>query len=215
MPGARSKRNSRYAWTFLLVLGVLVGGAFILLETSGHPLSAIIRTYDLKSDIRTISRRSETQIRSSTDLVARQVGGAALAQTIRLSRSQAFMETTFPVPQAVRLDLEPYFPTINFDRVRWKPASGSLSLGTALTQWYLTEGAVTLEDLIIFTAADTSDNRALWAHELTHVVQYQELGLDGFARTYVLDSAKLEMQARQNAFAVMTEVKGGVSHGGH
>ncbi len=191
---------------FLLALGLLSGGAFLILEISGHPLGALIRTYDLKSDIREISRRSDTQMRSSTDLVARQVGGAALAQTIRQARSQALLEKTFPVPQNIRDELEPHFPTIDFDKLKWKPANGRLSLGTALTQWYLQEGAIALEDLIIFTAVTTAKNRPLWAHELTHVVQYQELGVDGFARTYVLDHARLELQAQQNAFAVMAEV---------
>lgn len=200
------KGRSRSLLIFIFATGLLVGGTFLALEISGHPLGALIRTYDLKSDIREISRRSDAQMRSSTDLVARQVGGAALAQTIRQSRSQALLEKTYPVPQAIRDELEPHFPTVDFEKLKWKPANGRLSLGTALTQWYLQEGAIALADLIIFTAASTAENRPLWAHELTHVVQYQELGIDGFARTYVLDHAKLELQAQQNAFAVMTEV---------
>lgn len=190
----------------IVVFGILIGMAFVALEVSGHSLGAFLRAYDLKSDIRAIGRRSDAQVRSSTDLVARQVGGAALAQTIRQSRSQALLERTFPVPQKIRDELEPHFPTIDFDTLRWKPANGRLSLGTALTQWYLKEGAIALVDLIVFTSVSTAKSRPLWAHELTHVVQYQELGVDGFTRTYVLDHARLELQAQQNAFVVMSKV---------
>jgi hypothetical protein len=196
----------RAIFKVIAVLSILIGGAFIAVEFSGHTLGAMLRTYDLKSDIRAIGRRSDAQVRISTDLVARQVGGAALARTIRQSRWQALSERTFPVPQNIRDDLEPHFPTIDFDTLRWKPANGRLSLGTALTQWYLKEGAIALEDLIVFSSLSTAKGRSLWAHELTHVVQYQELGINGFARTYVLDHARLELQARQNAFVVMSKV---------
>ena len=39
----------------------------------------------------------------------------------------------------------------------------------------------------------------LWAHELTHVMQYQRWGTDGFAARYVRDMNAVEKEARDNA----------------
>ena len=53
--------------------------------------------------------------------------------------------------------------------------------------------AVTLIDTVIFRrAADAEDNVALWAHELKHVQQYQELGVEEFARRYTRNYDDLE-----------------------
>ncbi|MNP54147.1 hypothetical protein D3C76_1486800 [compost metagenome] len=53
--------------------------------------------------------------------------------------------------------------------------------------------AVTLIDTIMFRhASDAEDNVALWAHELKHVQQYQELGVEEFARRYTRDYQALE-----------------------
>ena len=38
-----------------------------------------------------------------------------------------------------------------------------------------------------------------WAHELTHVMQYQRWGVEGFAERYVRDSAEVEQEAIDNA----------------
>ena len=56
--------------------------------------------------------------------------------------------------------------------------------------------AVTLIDTIIFRHAnDAEDNVALWAHELKHVQQYQELGVEAFARRYTRNYDDLEAPA--------------------
>jgi hypothetical protein len=53
--------------------------------------------------------------------------------------------------------------------------------------------AVTLIDTIIFRhASDAEDNVALWAHELKHVQQYQQLGVNEFARRYTRNYEELE-----------------------
>lgn len=197
----------RAAAKFVIVLFLLAATAALALEISGHSLEAMIRTHNLQAEAREIGRLSDERLRSSTNLAARQVGGAALGQTIRLSRSRALAGPTRAVPEDIRLVLEPHFPSIDFDRLRWKPATGRLSLGTVLTRWYMTEGAVVLDDVIVFTSARTARDRRLWAHELTHVIQYEELGVDGFARAYILGYAQLESQAERNAQRVMAELR--------
>jgi hypothetical protein len=39
----------------------------------------------------------------------------------------------------------------------------------------------------------------VWAHELTHVMQFERWGVDGFADQYVRDSATVEQEAIDNA----------------
>ena len=52
---------------------------------------------------------------------------------------------------------------------------------------------MTLIDTIIFRRpADAEDNVALWAHELKHVQQYQQLGVEEFARRYTRNYDDLE-----------------------
>ena len=58
--------------------------------------------------------------------------------------------------------------------------------------------AVTLVDVIVFRdAAEARDDVALWAHELKHVEQYRQLGVDQFAARYARDYRALEAPAYQ------------------
>ena len=53
----------------------------------------------------------------------------------------------------------------------------------------------TLDNLIIFKSLDLETDASLWAHELTHVSQYDGMGIDGFAYAYTVDPMNLEGQA--------------------
>ena len=56
--------------------------------------------------------------------------------------------------------------------------------------------AITLGDVILFKNEQLAEsNLKLWAHELTHVMQYQRWGIPGFAERYVRDSAGVEQEA--------------------
>jgi hypothetical protein len=69
---------------------------------------------------------------------------------------------------------------------------------------------VTLIDTIIFRhASDAEDNVALWAHELKHVQQYQEWGVQGFAQRYTHDFNAVEAPA----YAIQAEVRRAVRKG--
>ncbi|MGV8861715.1 MAG: eCIS core domain-containing protein, partial [Pseudomonas sp.] len=71
-------------------------------------------------------------------------------------------------------------------------------------------GAVTLIDIILFRDAQTAEQSiALWAHELKHVQQYQEWGVDGFAQRYTQDFNAVEAPA----YAIQAEVKRFVREG--
>lgn len=138
---------------------------------------------------------------------APQLAGPALAASIRLSRAQARSAGVQPPPETVRRTLAAYFPTINLAAVGWTLTARRLQLGSELTGWYATEGAVTLHDVVVFSDRRTAANLWLWAHELTHVEQYLRLGLDGFAARYAADWRSLEREATDNAFRITADLR--------
>lgn len=127
-----------------------------------------------------------------------QVAAPALRDWILESRHRALQAGSEPIPLHIRAQLEPYFDLRVLDTVRYRigdPNQGNLSYGLLQNPDI---SAVTLIDLVIFQSADEAENDvALWAHELLHVQQYLELGVDGFAARYVRDSASLESPAYQ------------------
>jgi hypothetical protein len=60
--------------------------------------------------------------------------------------------------------------------------------------------AITLGDVILFKSERLAEtDLKVWAHELTHVMQYERWGVEGFADHYVRDSAGVEQEATDNA----------------
>lgn len=121
-----------------------------------------------------------------------------LATAIRFSRGQALNRGTEPIPRDIQEKLSPYFPPEILARVRWTTANG-ISLDGALKNWFDQEGAITYDDVIVFANDQHLQNVELWAHELTHVLQYAQLGVETFAFQYSIDWNGLESQARDNA----------------
>ena len=111
--------------------------------------------------------------------------GEPVAAWILLSREAALAAGVSPIPPQIRKDLSHLYSAALMDKVRYKTGSGFL--GTL--QWFREEmgnrGAITLKDVIVFSNAKGANNPELWAHELEHVRQYEQLGVDGFAQAYV------------------------------
>ena len=68
------------------------------------------------------------------------------------------------------------------------------------------EGAITLGEVIAFSDGMQAQDVEVWAHELTHVIQYEQLGIDTFAFEYSYDFTDLENQARDNASRTMASI---------
>lgn len=130
----------------------------------------------------------------------------ALAASIRYSRQEALSGRAQAIPWRVRKVLAPYFPDDVLDAVRWTTPHG-LNLGTVVAGWFYRDGAVTLDDVVVFSDRRCAQNWGMWAHELTHVLQYRALGVDGFARRYLTDWAELEGQAVENRATVRALVR--------
>lgn len=128
-----------------------------------------------------------------------------LATAIRFSRGQALNRGTQPIPPHIRQELAPYFPPQILDKVRWTTAGG-ISIDGALKNWLNQEGAVTLDEVVVFSSSDLTNNLELWAHELTHVLQYAQLGVETFAFQYTVNFNGMEAQARENASRIASSI---------
>lgn len=117
----------------------------------------------------------------------------SLVYALRQARDEAAANGTQPIPLHIRAQLEPWYDFAVLDAARYRVGNEQqISAANALLQ-NPDVNAVTLIDTVIFRRpGDAEDNVALWAHELKHVQQYQELGVEGFAQQYTRDYQTLE-----------------------
>ena len=130
----------------------------------------------------------------------RDQAAALLAALIQAARENAIASGVRPIPAGIQRALLGYFPDAVLRKVRFAGGGAdAITLpGLALTYGHI--DAVTLSDVILFRDenAARSDTK-LWAHELTHVMQYERWGVEGFAERYVRDFPSIEKEARDNA----------------
>ncbi|WP_158258517.1 eCIS core domain-containing protein [Rhodopila globiformis] len=126
--------------------------------------------------------------------------GTALAHLIERTRGQAIADGVRPMPAGVYRALLGYFPPALLQRVRFA-VGGTRRLSLPMLAFsYGDAKAITLGDVILFKNEQLAEtNLKLWAHELTHVMQYQRWGIAGFAERYVRDSGGVEREAIDNA----------------
>ena len=108
--------------------------------------------------------------------------GGGLAFAIRTAKEQA-RQNCSPVPPEVATRLAAFFPPDLFRGVCWVVVAN----GSTLDAFAIRDGgmaAITLEDVIVFRNNQLGSDAVLWSHELTHVLQYRRLGLEGFAALY-------------------------------
>jgi hypothetical protein len=124
------------------------------------------------------------------------MASSSLAMALQQARNEAAAGTLLPIPLHIRAQLEPYYDFQVLDAARYKVGDQeALDSANAVLQ-NPDVNAVTLIDIIVFRdEADAQDNVALWAHELHHVQQYQQWGVDEFARRYSRDYDTVEAPA--------------------
>lgn len=119
----------------------------------------------------------------------------ALADWMQRSRDVAVSEGIASLPPAIRQQLLPYYASPVLDAARYKiGSSDQRGLATAMLQ-NPDIRAVTLIDVIVFRTERDAADVALWAHELQHVQQYQEWGVQQFALRYTRDANAVEAPA--------------------
>ncbi|MCW8277750.1 DUF4157 domain-containing protein [Pseudomonas sp. PCH199] len=133
-----------------------------------------------------------------------QIAAPALALWLTQARAEAASADLQPIPPHIREQLLRWYDPSVLDAAQYKVSdNGQLSAATAMLQ-NPDVGAVTLIDIILFRDAQTAEqNIALWAHELKHVQQFQEWGVEGFALRYTQDFDAVEAPA----YAIQAEVR--------
>jgi hypothetical protein len=127
-------------------------------------------------------------------------GSELLAELIHSAREASIASGVRPMPPQIHRALLGYFPEAMLRKVRHTSGhADSITIpGLAMTYGHI--DAVTLVDVILFRDDHASRTDAkLWAHELTHVMQYERWGVEGFALRYLRDSTAVEQEARDNA----------------
>jgi hypothetical protein len=124
---------------------------------------------------------------------------ATLGDLIDGARQQAIADGVRPIPPSVYRALLGYFPAALLQKCRFAGDARALTM-PALAFSYGDAASVTLGDVVLFKTERTAEtDLKLWAHELTHMMQFQRWGIDGFADRYVRDSGSVEQEAIDNA----------------
>lgn len=129
-----------------------------------------------------------------------QHAGRLLATLIRAGRESAIATGVKTVPPRIHTRLLGFFPDAILRKARYASGQADRIDLPGLAMTYGDIAAITLGEVILFRDGhDAAENAALWAHELTHVMQYERWGIDDFAARYARDSEAVEREARGNA----------------
>lgn len=189
----------------------VVWSAALLLIAS--PAATVAQSWDPIGDIthpdrivRNVVRETESAVRDIPNLprnVEREIGnaGAAIDRTrleamvqagapafqvwLQESRNTA-ANGAQPIPPQIRQALTGYISEDLLTRARYKVGDPGVFNAANLSIQYGNAAAVTLIDVIVFKSSnDALTNPELWAHELTHVRQFQSWGVRDFAIRYL------------------------------
>jgi hypothetical protein len=125
-----------------------------------------------------------------------QAGAPALIELIARSRDDALRNGVSPIPPDIRSNLTGFIPDNVLNAVRYRVGGGGdLTLQVNATR-YGEAAAITLDYVVVFKEQnDALYNPTLWAHELTHVGQYQSWGIHDFAVRYLRSYSDVERPA--------------------
>ncbi|MGH6753091.1 MAG: eCIS core domain-containing protein, partial [Bradyrhizobium sp.] len=103
-----------------------------------------------------------------------------------------------PLPPAVRVFMAGTFDAALLDKARYVVDNnfGSISgIINSISEIFSDNHAVTVDDTVVFAKNPADDDVWFWGHELQHVVQYTNLGIEGFAAKYLAHSSDMENEA--------------------
>jgi hypothetical protein len=123
-----------------------------------------------------------------------QVAGNGLEQWIIASHNSA-INGSMPIPPQIRQQLTGYASEDSMNRVRYKIGdNGVFNLAGVIEKGGFA-AAVTLIDVVVFRGPTEANDPSIWAHERTHVDQYQNWGVHSFAIQYARDYNGVENPA--------------------
>jgi hypothetical protein len=120
----------------------------------------------------------------------------SLGQWIIVERDAALKRGVEPIPPEIREVLTGFVAEKILDVARFRVDDSAYSMYPAFFRLGGTP-AVTLDYVVIFDSAEHAADPSLWAHELYHVGQYRDWGIDGFAERYLADYEAVEHDAAE------------------
>jgi hypothetical protein len=131
---------------------------------------------------------------AAIDPAVRALLAPAVTGWITSTRDLAIERGVTEIPRDIRALLSDSVPAEILDRVRWRVDDSMVSLQQSLFRMAYTS-AVTLDDVVLFATEDDAADPALWAHEIYHVMQYSDWGVEGFVGRYLADFEAVEQEA--------------------
>ncbi|RWB34747.1 hypothetical protein [Mesorhizobium sp.] len=122
--------------------------------------------------------------------------GITLAAALRAAHKE-YEGKVKPLPQEVITLLSPIIPPEILSKTQYGVGKFDLTIPGIVNSFHAAD-AVTLDDFIIFAEEPDFDDISileLLSHELFHIKQYTDWGIDGFAYNYVKNHRAVEEQA--------------------
>lgn len=158
------------------------------------------------SDVSDKLPRQQEQQQDVAEMVKKS-SSKILAQTIIYLRDLTLQDAK-PIPLDMQYRLAPYFPAGILHKVKYSIAWNPLVRST-LREFIDTDRyslAFTLDYVIVFADEGGIEDLWLWAHELTHVQQYERWGIETFARFYITNHRDVEKEAHDYANHVLRKI---------
>ncbi len=168
-------------------------------------------------DIATFSQRYQLEFNQSAAQAAGnilqgnnllQIVSTPLAAAIREAHDN-YQGNAYPLPDDVKAGLAHFFSQDVLNRAKYAVGNVEITLpnGIGKTEKFFDKDyAVVVDDIIVFNTQPPSfqDNPWWWGHEVTHVEQYSQYGIDKFAQIYVgSGGADIENPANQRGTLVL------------
>ena len=180
-------------------LNVIVPGAGTALDDAHRDFKEQVPVYgDVEEGLADGVRKGFEELNGEVD-------GPILANWIWASRQDVINAGVEPLPPYIYEAMQGYFPEHILQKVRWRTGWGNEIALPALSFRFGDAAAITLDEIVMFRDWDDAQgNLALWAHELTHVVQYDQWGVMDFAKRYVKDYGGVEGEAEEHFSEILT-----------
>jgi hypothetical protein len=172
-------------------------------------------------DVATFAQRHQDELAKASGQAAAnilqqqnplQIVSIPLAAAIREGRER-FDSKAQPLPDDVKEGLEGFYAAGVLERARYAVGKLEITLPNGIGQLQKfgdTNYAVVVDDIIVFNVQPPAfrDNPWWWGHEVTHVEQYKQMGIEEFARRYVFSGgADLENPANRRGDQVLAAAK--------
>jgi len=174
-----------------------LSGAILAAAVSGTVLAQSLSNPPTLESLAAMGTEALAAAANGLDLLdpaVRDIAAPAIAAWVMDSRDAAVARGVEKIPTEVRDALNGFVPHEILERVRWRSDDEAFSISQSLfVAGYAS--ALTLEDVVLFASTENANDPKLWAHEIYHVMQYEEWGVDGFVTRYLTDRASVERDA--------------------